>query len=314
MDISICIQRLIEFSASAIPNLSCYHYAGMHPSATHTWTNAETSWTTTSRALNAVSGSSYYLHIRGYNGDGVACGAINMGPYKCDAAGPSATVSAPAYLQVVGNSYPDLSANWGAVATATPTMYAKTYANLQSALANPDGTAVWIDAFETVTGVFGTSAYVEESNRSCGVRLDSLDFTPSVGNTYKIVGKLTGGTAERSLAAADATAAGSNKTIAPVFIRVSSMGGRPLNIYTAGLSNGIALYNIGLLVRAAGRVDSHGSGYFVLNDGSGATVKVYSTKTVTDGSFVGVTGVCSVESGARVLRTRAANDVVVYFQ
>jgi len=66
------------------------------------------------------------------------------------------------------------------------------------------------------------------------------------------------------------------------------------------------------LVRVSGRVGERGSDWFVLDDGSGATSKVYSATVPPDGSFVGVTGVASLESGARVIRAREAADVVVY--
>lgn len=355
--------------------LTSYRYV-WDTSASHTWTDTETSLTTSSTTQNATSGTAgWYIHLKGYNGDGVSCGTLNMGPYKYDGTSPSVTITAPWYLQVQGSSYADLSAiwngtdsasgvaeyqyaigtsaggtnvkgwtsagtattasyrdasalsrnysyywsvkckdqagNWSSVVTADPTMYARTYTSLASALANLDGTAVWIDSYETVTGVFATWCYIQEPARSFGLKVDTLTTSPA-GSTLKLAGILAGTTSERSLSRPYIISTGSSTTPSPIFMRAASLGGQSPNVYTHGQSGAIGLYNIGLLVRVAGKVASHGSGFFVLDDGSGATVKVYSSKTVADGNTVGVTGVCTSETGARVLRTRSTSDVVIY--
>ena len=58
-------------------------------SATHVWDDTEDPWTTGTRILNASSEGSWYLHVKGYNGDGVANGTYDYGPYYFDATAPT---------------------------------------------------------------------------------------------------------------------------------------------------------------------------------------------------------------------------------
>ncbi|HOP81548.1 MAG TPA: hypothetical protein PLZ21_13365, partial [Armatimonadota bacterium] len=57
----------------------------------------------------------------------------------------------------------------------------------------------------------------------------------------------------------------------------------------------------GLLVKLWGMVISKGAGWFVLEDGSGAAIKVYSTAAVSQGSFVSLKGIISRDSSGVIL-------------
>ena len=240
-------------------------------SASHTWNDTETAWTTASKTVTAdTTTHAFYFHVKGYNGDGVGNGTLDLGPY-----------------------------NYGVV-----------YSTIAAAMNNPDTSGVIVDPLKSITAVFGNSFYMEEINRTRGLKVDATTAL-AVGKKVKIGGRLTGSAVERSLVDAAVMDWADGTALLPVLSRISALGGAAPDPYTSGLAGG-GPYNIGLLVRVAGVVKSHGAGYFVLDDSSGASVKVYSDASVADTSFAGVTGVCTRESSQRVIRTRTAGDVRVF--
>ncbi|MGI6294976.1 MAG: N-acetylmuramoyl-L-alanine amidase [Armatimonadota bacterium] len=50
-------------------------------SPTHTWTGSEEVWDSGDLILKAPAAGNYYLHVKGYNGEGVENGTLNLGPY-----------------------------------------------------------------------------------------------------------------------------------------------------------------------------------------------------------------------------------------
>ncbi len=50
-------------------------------SPTHTWTGSEEIWDSGDLILKAPTAGNYYLHIKGYNGENVENGTLNLGPY-----------------------------------------------------------------------------------------------------------------------------------------------------------------------------------------------------------------------------------------
>jgi len=251
--------------------VTAYRYA-WDGSATHTWTDSEPSWTTTSRTLTAdTTTHPFYFHVKGYNGDGVGNGTLDLGPYN----------------------------------------YGIAYGSIAAATNNPDGSGVIISPNKSITAVLGSSFYVEESDRTRGIRIDAATAL-TVGKTVQIGGRLSGSTSERSLTDAAVMDSANGTALAPVLTRISALGGVSPNAFTSGLPGASGAYNVGLLVRVVGAVKSHATGSFVIDDGSGATAKVYSDKVVSDQSFVGVTGISAIEGGQRVIRTRSQADVVQY--
>ena len=71
--------------------LTRYLYAWDN-TATHTWTGSETLWTAGVLSLNAASASLRYLHVQGYNLDGVANGSLDLGPWQFDGSAPATPV------------------------------------------------------------------------------------------------------------------------------------------------------------------------------------------------------------------------------
>ncbi len=184
---------------------------------------------------------------------------------------------------------------------------------------NPDGSGVIIDPQaatggsqnKAITAVFGDSFYVEEADRTRGLKIGAITAL-GVGSSVKLGGRLSGSAAQRSLVDAAVTDSAGGTAPPPLFVRIVDLGGASPDAYTSGLAGAKGAYNIGLLVRVAGLVKSHTAGSFVLDDGSGATVKVYSDEAVTDLSFVGATGISTIEGGQRVVRTRTQGDVRQY--
>lgn len=83
--------------------LQYYRYAWTQNS-TYTFTGLEGQWTAGNITPQASATGSWYLHVKGYNGDGVANGTYSYGPYKYDGTPPTAptglTASATATDQV----------------------------------------------------------------------------------------------------------------------------------------------------------------------------------------------------------------------
>ncbi len=82
--------------------------------ATYSWTGSETEWTTSTLPKNATEpGNNWYLHLKGYNGDGVENGTVDLGPYYFDA-GPPDVVTGVTATPVAGG----VSLSWTEVAHA----------------------------------------------------------------------------------------------------------------------------------------------------------------------------------------------------
>jgi len=210
----------------------------------------------------------------------------------------------------------DAAGNWSAITTSSPSIYTNAYATIAEAMKNPDTTPVFIDPALVVSATFGNYSYVQETGRSRGLRLAYCDAGWQPGTIVSIAGVLNTISGERQLTQIECRAQ-TNGTSAPypLGMAASKIGGMAPDQYTTGLDGAAGLYNVGLLIRTAGGVTSHGTGWFILDDGSGATVKVYSDKFVNDGTdFVGVTGIAGIESGQRIIKTRNQADVQIYPQ
>ncbi len=87
-----------EFAFTAVGGfgqgtVSKYAYA-WDSSPTHTWTGSEAIWNSGSLILNAGSAGSYYLHVKGFNGEDVASGTLDCGPFRFEPSGPTNPTSA----------------------------------------------------------------------------------------------------------------------------------------------------------------------------------------------------------------------------
>jgi len=207
----------------------------------------------------------------------------------------------------------DQAGNWSAPIVSQGSIYVTVYTSLAKAMNNPDYTPVIIDTPVVVTANFGDYTYVQDSSRSRGLRV-SFTSPWSVGDQVTLMGRMNTISGERELSDVEClshTYAVSSP--APINMSIAMLGGGLPDKYTGSVINSSGIYTLGLLVKTTGKVISHGTGWFIITDGSKAVVKVYSNATVTDNTdFVGVTGIATIESGQRVIKTRTAQDVVNY--
>lgn len=75
------------------PGTVAYYSYAWDTSPSHEWTGQESTWSTPTRTLYAASGPDpYYLHVRGFNSDGVPGGSADLGPFYLDETPPPAPV------------------------------------------------------------------------------------------------------------------------------------------------------------------------------------------------------------------------------
>lgn len=75
------------------PGRVYYYQIAWDTEPTHVWTGLEESWLYGPLTLEATSGSRpYYLHIRGYNQEGVPCAPSDLGPYYLDDTAPATPI------------------------------------------------------------------------------------------------------------------------------------------------------------------------------------------------------------------------------
>ena len=241
--------------------------------ADHTWTDAESQWAGTQMALEATNTKAWYFHAKGYNGDGVASGDVVLGPFY---AGTEKIV--------------------GSIAEATK---------------YPDGTAIQINAYTPISAVFSDRFYIQEQNRTRGLRCDAGIALP-VGTQVKVKGTLATANSERYLAGATIVESVAGSAPRPIYLRTNALGGKSPDAYTVGFANADQIFNAGLLVRVAGKVVSRTSGQFVIIDGTGHALTVRSAASPSVGAFIGATGIVTAQGSACVLQTQSAGDVRVY--
>lgn len=180
-----------------------------------------------------------------------------------------------------------------------------------------------------VTAAFQNFFYVENSDRSSGIRIERVAHGLNVGTTAAIAGKITTNSdGEKCVEATSAMEDGVG-SVEPLMLINRAVGGSDWN-YTAltgtgqqGVSGGSGLNNIGLYVDALGRVtfvDTE-NGFFYLDDGSAVEdgsghLGVKTLGTVPDpdpvGKYVEVTGISSCyRPGSDLLRLIRSTEVTI---
>jgi len=155
-----------------------------------------------------------------------------------------------------------------------------------------------------VTASFPGFLYVESHDRTSGIRVVSPVHQVSLGRLVDVSRSMaTTADGERCIEAAWVGQNGAGRVM-PLAVTNRSIGGGPRQYDPS--TGAAGLNNIGLLVRTGGRVESAGSGYFVIDDGSGVSLKCVvpaGTSIPGVGSYVSVTGISSCEKvGAEVRR------------
>ncbi len=200
---------------------------------------------------------------------------------------------------------------------------------ISQARSQPQGNAIQITG-KPVTATFGNAFYIEEPDRTSGLRiLSSQSVNP--GDLVTVDGPLALYNGELALEATSISdSSGSAANIPnPFGMPNCSLGGGSYCYSTGltsagqqGITGATGINNIGLLVTTWGTVTYSGSRYFYLDDGSGLLdgsghtgVKVYSAALVAVGEYVGVTGISGCETLGkgliRVLRTWDSAKVVI---
>jgi hypothetical protein len=194
---------------------------------------------------------------------------------------------------------------WHPATGVTPEMLPR----LDAAKTLPDGRYVGIAGKIATSGTpdFGGFFYLEEADRSSGIRI-SVPFWPVPGLMEGSIVQVTGVTGttpdgERQIVASYVIVTSSAPPLAPLGMIQRAIGGGdfgtpPLGQY--GVTGGTGVNTIGLLIRAWGTVTETGTGYVVLDDGSGRPLRV-DTSTLpvppATGSFVTITGISSLKQG-----------------
>ena len=168
-----------------------------------------------------------------------------------------------------------------------------------------------------VTARFSECFYVEELNRTAGLKVRMYNSPVYEGQVVNVTGTITNlGTEREIINPSVSTGLGMAKEITPLGMTNATLGGATLGFNT-GVTGAKGLNNVGLLVKTWGKVASLGSGSFVIDDGSGTPAKVIAPSGVglpAVGSIVTVTGVCCLSADAsgklnRAIRVRRASDI-----
>ena len=159
--------------------------------------------------------------------------------------------------------------------------------------------------------------YIEEDDRFSGIRV-ATDQVVQAGDLASVTGVMATSDGERCIEASKVEVTpGAAVVPDPLGLTCFMLGGRPVNLYTAGVTGGVGLNNMGLLVRCWGRVSNPSAGQFTLTDGTtpaGVKVICEGIDPPDDDSFVQVTAISSCEmagtDAVRVLRARRDTDIV----
>ena len=193
---------------------------------------------------------------------------------------------------------------------------ARAVASIQEAKGRPDGDIVGLPA-RVVSAKFADKLYIEEANRVSGIRVES-DASVSVGQTVTVFGVMgLANGCERAILSPKVVTGAAGTSITPLLMIGGAVGGSGFNGSTPGITDGIGLNNIGLLVRVTGAVGAIDTDGFYLVDGSKIAgesgidgIKVWTGSSGSPGTFVKVTGVVSCRaSGGKVYPVILATQV-----
>lgn len=172
-----------------------------------------------------------------------------------------------------------------------------------------------------VAAVFSDGFYIEDAERTNGINVIMQNPSVSEGQVVNVTGVVTTLNDERQLINAGVDKLlGAAMLLEPVGMPNSAVGGGPVGKWTSGVTKGVGLSNVGLLVRTWGKVTVSGTSpypYFTIDDGSGVGVKVRvpsGSSLPAVGSVVSAAGISTIEPGAnnyrgRLIRARRASDI-----
>lgn len=189
----------------------------------------------------------------------------------------------------------DADGHFSAVSHAIATPHSPT---IGEAKLLPDGALIDL-AGKVVSAVFASDGaiYVQEPDRSAGIRVTGSTGV-AVGDRVNVTGTL--GTrilssypSERQITGSQVTVVSHNAGPVEMAVNSATLGGEAFGLYTPGVSDGLGLNNMGLLVSLTGRVTSRISSTLMVDDG-GVPVMVRCPSIqipVAVGDSVEVTGI-----------------------
>ena len=194
---------------------------------------------------------------------------------------------------------------------------AKGVGSIALAKAEPDNLMVALDD-RIVTAKFSDFIYVEDPDRTSGMRVSTTGIDE--GTVVDFAGFLSTSSGERRISGYAITPGITGQYRDPIAMGNRQLGGELLNARTPGVTDGIGVNNIGLLVTTWGKVveiePGENPAWFKIDDGSGIVLKVSVPSTVTINptwQYVFVTGISSVEVNggivSRLLRVRTQSDI-----
>lgn len=176
---------------------------------------------------------------------------------------------------------------------------------------SPTGCSIVLKAVP-VSAAFSSFFYIEDTDRSCGIRVAKTNHGLQKGMLVDITGSVQiNSDGEKYISASTAVRKGMDKVV-PVGFTNRNIGGADWNLNTltnagqAGVSGAVGLNNIGMLVCTTGRVTYSTSNYFYIDDGSHLNdnsgkigLKVVSTGLTSPytNSYAQVTGISSCYKG-----------------
>lgn len=172
-----------------------------------------------------------------------------------------------------------------------------------------------------VTAVFTDGFYIEDADRVSGIKAIMSNPAVKEGQFVNVTGTVTTLNDERQLINVQvSTLAGAAMSLEPVAMSNSAVGGGPVGKWTSGMTNGVGLSNVGLLVKTWGKVTANGTSpypYFTIDDGSRVGVKVRlpsGSSLPAVGSVVSAAGISTIQVDAqgnrgRLIRARRASDI-----
>jgi len=89
-------------------NVEYYRYV-WDRHATHSWNGMEAIWDANDLAVTATDGDNWYLHVKGYNGDNIANGTLDLGPFYYDGIAPYAVAALNGHITENANESVTLS-------------------------------------------------------------------------------------------------------------------------------------------------------------------------------------------------------------
>lgn len=194
---------------------------------------------------------------------------------------------------------------------------AKEVASIQEAKGEANDTVVALPSLP-ISAKFADAFYIAQLNRIAGIRVES-DDSVAAGRSVKVIGIMgIANSGERAILDPMIVTDEPGAVVKPLLMNSTSIGGSAFNSLSPGITGGIGLNNIGMLIRIAGTLSTVNPDGFTLYDGGRLTdsdgaagVKVWTGSSAGGAQRVIVTGIVSCETvGDKLYPVILATDVI----